>query len=71
MTEYIEPVLISKSSKHGRSTVTLECPYCKAHTECFTWSLGGSGKRCECGAKHTLQHGTRAPEPKKKRKQIS
>lgn len=35
----------------GRTTVTLRCPFCECHTEVSVWSLAGSGKRCECGAK--------------------
>lgn len=37
-------------SRMGRSTVFVTCPFCEVETECFTWSIHGSGKRCECGA---------------------
>jgi len=29
----------------------LRCPFCDTVTEAYVWSLAGSGKRCECGAK--------------------
>lgn len=29
-----------------------ECPFCKAQTRAFWWSLAGSGKKCVCGAKY-------------------
>jgi len=38
---------------HGTSTVMITCPFCKAKTEAYIWSLSGSGKRCcGCGAVH-------------------
>lgn len=29
-----------------------ECPFCKAQTKAFWWSLAGGGKKCDCGAKY-------------------
>ena len=29
----------------------IRCPFCDTVTEAYVWSLAGSGKRCECGAK--------------------
>lgn len=29
-----------------------ECPFCKAQTQAFWWSLAGGGKKCSCGAKY-------------------
>ena len=40
------------SHANGRSTIWITCPFCGTETECFLWSLAGSGKRCTCGAKH-------------------
>jgi hypothetical protein len=60
----LEHVQKNYRSEFGRSTVVIECPCCGADTEAFVWSLGGSGKRCECGALHT-QYGTRPPVERK------
>ena len=39
------------SSRHGRSTMKIECPFCKEMNVAYLWSLSGGGKRCEgCGA---------------------
>ena len=35
---------------NGRTVATLRCPFCDCLVEARTWSLAGSGKRCECGA---------------------
>lgn len=40
-------------SRHGRSPVYLECPFCGTRSETTKWAFAGSGKRCEnksCGA---------------------
>jgi hypothetical protein len=49
---------------HGKSTVEVECPFCGQWTICYKWSLAGSGKMCQCGAKHTWSHGTHPPQKK-------
>ena len=43
----------------GRTTVTIRCPFCDVLTEVRSWSLAGSGKRCDCGALLT-GHGYKA-----------
>lgn len=35
----------------GRTAVDIECPYCERVARAYVWSLAGSGKRCECGAR--------------------
>lgn len=45
-----EFAIISSRSAHGRSTVTISCPFCSASVVAYTWSLAGGGKRCGCGA---------------------
>lgn len=39
-----------KSSRHGKSTMMVRCPFCEKELEVYIWSLAGSGKRCSCGA---------------------
>lgn len=39
-----------KSSRHGKSTMMVKCPFCERKIEVFIWSFYGSGKRCSCGA---------------------
>lgn len=39
-----------RSSRHGRSTMMVKCPFCEEELEVYIWSLAGSGKRCSCGA---------------------
>lgn len=56
----LEHVQKNYRSSMGRSTVVIECPCCGTDTTAYVWSLAGSGKRCECGAKHTL-YGTIPP----------
>lgn len=53
MSEQRPYVVLSEWSEFGRSTVTLECPWCLAEVTAYKWSLAGSGKRCLCGAKFT------------------
>lgn len=38
------------SSRHGRSTMMVKCPFCEEEFEVYIWSFAGSGKRCSCGA---------------------
>lgn len=38
----------------GRGTVQVECPFCGTITLCYVWSLAGSGKKCRCGAVHSM-----------------
>ena len=47
MTDY-------RSQSDGRSTVTLECPFCGTEVEAYVWSLSEGGKKCpDCKALHT------------------
>lgn len=50
-------VLAYYSRPSGRSAYLIRCPFCQVDTECRSWSLAGSGKRCECGAVLGRQHG--------------
>lgn len=46
----------SYRSRMGRSTYTIDCPFCGTPTEAYVWSIAGGGKLCpnkKCGAKHT------------------
>lgn len=44
--------VIRQGVKPPSSTYSIiECPFCKAHVRAYHWSLAGSGKRCDCGAK--------------------
>lgn len=43
---------VAGRSTIGRTIVYVTCPFCGVETECYAWSLAGSGKLCECGAKH-------------------
>lgn len=38
-------------SAPGRRRIDFDCPFCNRHLQGFAWSLAGSGKRCDCGAK--------------------
>jgi hypothetical protein len=44
-------ILIEWSMGPGRSKMVLLCPFCGAEVTAYRWSLAGSGKRCDCGAK--------------------
>jgi hypothetical protein len=35
---------------NGRTTADVRCPFCDCVVQARTWSLAGSGKRCDCGA---------------------
>lgn len=52
MTKEFRPTinLGARSSRHGRSTMMVRCPFCEEKIEVFIWSFAGSGKRCSCGA---------------------
>lgn len=39
-------------SAMGRSTIDIRCPFCCQWVTAYIWSLAGSGKLCQCGAKH-------------------
>ena len=41
------------TSDVGRTVIYITCPFCGVETKAYLWSLAGSGKRCQCGAKHT------------------
>lgn len=49
--EELDFTVIGRRSEMGRSTVDIECPFCKDVVTAYLWSLAGSGKRCTCGAK--------------------
>jgi hypothetical protein len=38
----------------GKSHGYIKCGFCGEIIKVFIWSLAGSGKRCPCGAKHTI-----------------
>lgn len=38
------------TSRMGRSSVDVECPFCRALVTVYLWSFAPSGKRCRCGA---------------------
>jgi len=50
--------ITAERSDHGKSSVDIKCPFCGSITTAYLWSLAGSGKKCECGAKHTYLNGT-------------
>jgi len=54
-------------SRFGKSSVDIECPFCRAITTAFIWSLSGSGKKCTCGALHGGWGFTLAPIEKVKK----
>lgn len=39
-----------KSSRHGKSTMMVRCPFCESEIEVYIWSFAGSERRCSCGA---------------------
>ena len=41
----------------GQVVLVLSCPFCECVTEVYLWSLAGSGKRCDCGAKFEISGG--------------
>lgn len=49
--EFREPINLGvKSSRHGKSTMMVKCPFCESKIEVYIWSFAGSGRRCSCGA---------------------
>ncbi len=46
----------------GRTRWIFDCPACGVEVVGFLWSLAGRGKRCVCGALHTMT-GTTPPTP--------
>lgn len=51
MKEFREPINLGvKSSRHGKSTMMVKCPFCERKIEVYIWSFAGSGRRCSCGA---------------------
>ncbi len=40
-----------RTSRRTQKTITAICPFCQERVLIFIWSLGGSGKLCQCGAK--------------------
>jgi hypothetical protein len=39
--------------EHGRSSITIICPFCNEHIKAYVMSLNGCGKRCSCGVMHS------------------
>ena len=51
MKEFRELINLGvKSSRHGKSTMMVKCPFCGRELEVYIWSFAGSGKKCSCGA---------------------
>jgi hypothetical protein len=66
----IHPGALKHIIEYGRSTVGrtevyIVCPFCGTENKAYLWSLAGSGKRCQCGAKHTYYGYTIPPKPRK------
>lgn len=40
-----------KWSEMGKTRIAVDCPFCGVELIAYLWSLAGSGKRCQCGAK--------------------
>lgn len=40
-----------KWSETGKTRIAVDCPFCGAELIAYLWSLAGSGKKCQCGAK--------------------
>jgi hypothetical protein len=53
-----------RTSRMGRSSVTITCPCCGTHCKAYVWSLAGSGKRCPNEACQAL-HGSYGTLPNK------
>lgn len=45
----------SYSSRHGRSSIIIKCPWCGDEVVAYVWSLAGSGKRC-CTCKDVIHY---------------
>lgn len=41
--------------ENGRSQQDIRCPFCGCLITAYLWSLAGTGKLCECGAKLVFQ----------------
>jgi hypothetical protein len=55
VTAAVEYATRGRTSRMGRSSVTIVCPCCGTECEAYVWSLAGSGKRCPnpaCRALH-------------------
>lgn len=66
-----EHVKYAGVSRMGKSTCIIICPFCKAETTAFVWSLAGSGKKCsneDCGAIHGSIGVSRMPPPKARKR---
>lgn len=51
MKEFRSPINLGvRSSRHGKSTMMVRCPFCEEMLEVYIWSFAGSGKKCSCGA---------------------
>jgi len=38
--------VVARYSDHGKTRVTIECPFCEEYVTAYVWSLCGGGKRC-------------------------
>ena len=56
--EYRTNYFSSYVAEFGRSSIQIECPFCKVVCWAYVWSLVGHGKRCSCGAMHIYMQGT-------------
>jgi hypothetical protein len=46
------PAAFDISGRQTQTRIRVTCPFCSAETDCYVWSLCGSGKKCsgKCGA---------------------
>ena len=50
-TEQRDYKAYNRCSEFGKSTIDIDCPFCKTTMTAYIWSICGSGKRCKnCGA---------------------
>ena len=42
---------VRKWSEMGKTRIEVICPFCEGRLIAYVWSLNGSGKKCQCGAK--------------------
>lgn len=56
LNEKREYACSEKNPDWGRTTMSIECPFCGEWFEVYMWSFAGSGKRCPgCKAMHRYQ----------------
>ena len=45
--------VLARYPAKGRTSVSIECPFCLTRFQAYVWSLSGGGKKCPgCGAMH-------------------